>query len=263
MSDTDVGYRDPGLPTLSLDGVRATITLQRPEKRNRIEPADLAALLALFKQIEAAPDVRVVVLRATGPSFCSGFHLGALAGGARPEVSFGEMCDRLAALPMPTVAHIEGNIHGGGTDLAISCDFRIAADDIHLLMPAARLGLQYYASGLARFVSRIGPGATKRFFLTALPQDAATLLRVGYLDEICARDELAAQVEMFVAAITKLGPEAVRRTKAAINALAAGEADLGPIEASARDSMRSAEHKEGLRALAEKRAPNFGASTLR
>ncbi len=261
MEPTD----DPGLPTLELDGVRAIITLQRPEKRNRIEPADLVALLQLFNRIEAEPDVRVVVLRATGPSFCSGFHLGALAGGARPEVSFGDMCDRLAALRMPTVAHIEGNIHGGGTDLAVSCDFRIAADDIHLLMPAARLGLQYYASGLERFVSRIGPGATKRFFLTALPQDAATLLRVGYLDEICSRAELTERVELFVSAITKLGPEAVTRTKAAINTLAAGagHTDLTPIEASARESMRSAEHREGLASLAEKRAPNFGPSTLK
>ncbi len=253
---------NPGLPVLHLEGDRAVITLQRPEKRNRIEPPDLVELLRLFAEIEAEPDVRVVVLRATGPSFCSGFHLGALAAGARPEVSFGQMCDRLASLSMPTVAFIEGNIHGGGTDLALSCDLRIAAEDIELLMPAARLGLQYYGSGLERFVSRIGPGPTKRLFLTALPADAATLLRVGYLDEIHPRAALAARVEEVVAAIAGLGPEAVARTKRAINALASGESDLSGIEASARDSMRSAEHREGLAALAEKRRPNFGPSTL-
>lgn len=255
-----------GVPTLTIEGRRATIELGRPDKRNRIEPADLVELVAVFDRIEDAPDVRVVVLKATGPSFCSGFHLGALAEGARTDVSFGDMCDRLAALRMPVIAQIEGNIHGGGTDLAISCDLRIAADHVELLMPAARLGLQYYATGLQRFVQRIGPNATKRLFLTALPADAATLLRVGYLDEVLPAADVAARVDTMASAIAALGPEAVQRTKAAIDALArAGieSADLAPIETSARASLRSAEHREGIRALGEKRPPDFPPSSLR
>lgn len=165
-----------GVPTLQIDGHHATIELQRPDKRNRIEPDDLVELLELFDRIVAEPDVRVVVLKSSGPIFYAGFHLGALADGTRSPVSFGEMCDRLGLLPMPSIAQIEGGIHGGGTDLALSCDFRIAADDIELVMPAARLGLQYYASGLQRFVARIGPSASKRLFLTALPADAPLLL---------------------------------------------------------------------------------------
>jgi enoyl-CoA hydratase/carnithine racemase len=221
------------------------------------------ALLALFDQIEASPDIRVVVLRSRGPIFCAGYHLGALAEGARPTVSFGDMCDRLATLPMPTIAQIEGGIHGGGTDLALSCDLRIAADDVELVMPAARLGLQYYASGLQRFVARIGPSATKRLFLTALPADAELLLRVGYLDEIHPRAAVAGRVEELAGAIAALGPEAVSRTKAVIDGLAAGTMTLEQADASARDSMRSAEHREGVRAMAEKRTPTFGPSTQR
>ncbi len=251
-----------GVPTLGIDGHRATIELQRPDKRNRIEPDDLVELLALFDQIVAAPDVRVVVLRARGPIFCAGFHLGALAEGARPKVSFGDMCDRLASLPMPVLAQIEGGIHGGGTDLALSCDLRIAADDIELVMPAARLGLQYYASGLQRFVARIGPSATKRLFLTALPADAPLLLRVGYLDELHPRWAIPARVDELADAIVKLGPEAVARTKAAVNGLADGSMTLEQADGSARDSMRSAEHREGVRAMSEKRPPVFGPSTL-
>ena len=253
----------PGLPTLTLDGQRATIELQRPDKRNRIEPDDLVALLGLFDQIVASPDTRVVVLKATGPIFCAGYHLGALADGARPTVSFGDMCDRLATLPMPTIAQVEGGIHGGGTDLALSCDFRVAADDIQLVMPAARLGLQYYASGLQRFVARIGPSAAKRLFLTALPADAELLLRVGYLDEVHPRPAVPARVDELCAAIAALGPEAVSRTKAVIDGLAAGTMTLERADASARDSMRSAEHREGVRAMADKRTPQFGPSTLR
>ena len=252
-----------GVPTLAIDGHRATIELQRPDKRNRIEPDDLVELTALFDRIAAAPDVRVVVLRATGPIFCAGFHLGALAEGTRPPVSFGEMCDRLASLPMPVIAQIEGGIHGGGTDLALSCDFRIAADDIELVMPAARLGLQYYASGLQRFVARIGPSASKRLVLTALPADAPLLLRVGYLDEIHPRWAIPARVDELAAAVSALGPEAVSRTKAVINGLADGSMTVEQADESARASMRSAEHREGVRAMAEKRPPQFAPSTLR
>jgi len=251
------------VPTLHIDGHCATIELQRPDKRNRIEPDDLVELLAIFERIEAADDVRVVVLSARGPSFCSGFHLGALTDGVRSPVSFGEMCDRLARLRMPTIARIEGNIHGGGTDLALSCDFRIAAEHIELLMPAARFGLQYYATGLQRFVAAIGPAATKKLFLTALPADSATLLRVGYLDEIVADGEVGARVDELVAAICMLGPEAVSRTKAAIDGFARGSMTVAEVDESARASMRSDEHREGLRALAEKRRPNFAPSTFR
>ncbi|MEZ5233199.1 MAG: enoyl-CoA hydratase/isomerase family protein [Acidimicrobiales bacterium] len=252
-----------GVPTLHIDGQRATIELQRPDKRNRIEPDDLVELLTLFDRICAAPDVRVVVVRAAGPIFCAGFHLGALADGTRPPVSFGEMCDRLAALPMPVIAQVEGGIHGGGTDLALSCDLRVAADDIELVMPAARLGLQYYASGLQRFVARIGPSATKRLFLTALPADAPLLLRVGYLDEIHPRWAIPARVDELAAAVCALGPEAVARTKAVINGLADGSMTLEQADESARASMRSDEHREGVRAMAEKRPPGFAPSTLR
>ncbi len=251
------------VPTLNIDGQVATIELQRPDKRNRIEPDDLVELLSLFDQIIAADDVRVVVLAARGPSFCAGFHLGALSEGTRSPVSFGDMCDRLARLPMPTIAQIEGNIHGGGTDLALSCDFRIAAEHIHLLMPAARLGLQYYGSGLQRFVAAIGASATKKLFLTALPADSATLQRVGYLDEVVADELVRTRVQELVAAVCLLGPEAVSRTKAAIDGFAVGTMDMAAVDESSRASMRSAEHREGLRALAEKRPPVFSPSTMR
>lgn len=238
-----------GVPTVSHSGPRATICLQRPDKRNRVEPDDLVALLQIFDRIDAEPAVRVVVIVAEGASFCAGYHLGALAEGARSDVTFGQMCDRLAALRAPTIAQIEGNIHGGGTDLALSCDLRVGASGVQLVMPAARLGLQYYAGGLLRFVTRIGPGPTKRMFLTGLPFDAAELLRVGYLDEMVAPRDVAARVDELAAAICALGPEAVARTKQAINGLADGSLTVSEVEESHRASLRSAEHAEAVAAL--------------
>ena len=183
--------------------------------------------------------MRVLVLGAEGPSWCSGYHLGALAEGQRTPRPFGEVCDRLEDLRVPTVAALGGHVHGGGTDLAVSCDLRIGATGIVLGMPAARIGLQYYASGLRRFVERIGPDATKRLFLTAETIPAEELLRVGYLHELVAPDRLEARVAELAGAIGALAPLAVAGTKAAINALSRGGADVDALQAGPSGFLRS------------------------
>jgi len=244
-------------PTLEISGHRATIRLQRPEKRNRIEPADLVRLMELCEQIDADPNVRVAVLTSSGPSFCSGFHLGALADGEKLEVSFGDLCDRLQALRVPVLARIAGNIHGGGTDLALSCDLRIAAAGIHLLMPAGKIGVHYYATGLRRFVEQLGPAATKRIFLTALPFEADELLRIGYLDEVVKVEELDHRIDTIAEAMASLAPLAVTGMKASINELAVDRSSLASVDARARAAFASNDHREAMRALKEKRAPHF------
>lgn len=244
-------------PTLDIDGPRATLRLQRPDKRNRIEPIDLVHLIELCDQIEADDAVRVVVLTADGPSFCAGYHLGALTEGTAVDVGFGDLCDRIEALTVPVIARIDGDIHGGGADLAIACDLRIARDDMHLQMPAAKLGIQYYASGLRRFVEQIGPGATKRIFLTALPAAAADLHRVGYLHDVVPSADLDAMVDNVADAIAELAPVAITSTKAAINGLAADTMTVADVEDTHRASLRTDDHREALQALVEKRPPRF------
>ncbi len=237
------------VPTLDVDGPRATIALRRPDKRNRIEPDDIVELLALCDRIDGDDGVRVVVLRADGPSFCAGYHLGALAEGGRTDASFSDLCDRIEAVRVPVIAAIGGNVHGGGTDLALACDLRIAGSGIHLLMPAAKLGIQYYGTGLRRFVDRIGPGATTRIFCTGLPVETDELLRMGYLTEVVPEAELDARVDEIASAVAALAPGAVAATKAAINGLAAGTIDVAQVEAGHRASLASAEHRSALAAL--------------
>lgn len=246
-----------GSPTLSIADGRATITLQRPDKRNRIEPPDLTAIIEHCDVIDNDPSVSVVVFEATGPSWCSGYHLGALADGEVSQHSFSDLCDRIEHLAVPTIAALGGNVHGGGTDLAVSCDFRLAAEGVVLAMPAAKIGLQYYASGLRRFVERIGPDATKRLFLTAETIPADELLRLGYLTELVPADQLATRVDSLAASVGALAPMAVHLTKAAINEIAAGRPDLEAIQQNHRVSARSDDHKEAMRALKEKRPPVF------
>ena len=250
---SDVG----GLPTLEVVEGRATIRLRRPEKRNRIEPLDLAELMSICERLSDDRSIRVVTIESTGPVWCSGYHLGALADGERPQYGFGDACDAIAALPVPTIAVLAGGVHGGGTDLAVSCDFRLAADDIVLVMPAAKIGLQYYASGLRRFVERIGPAATKRLFLTAERIEAGELLRIGYLTEVVPSADLSTRVDALIESISALAPQAVRWTKAAIDELAGQDPDIDAIQRTHIESTRSEDHREAMAALKERRSPVF------
>ena len=160
-----------GLPLLTHDAPgRATITLNRPQHANRLHREDLLALQAHISALAADPLLRVVVLTGNGPHFCAGFNLQELgqadAAGADPQL-FEHTVDALEALPVPTIARLNGGVFGGATDLALACDFRVGVQGMRLRMPAARIGLHYYASGLQRYVSRLGLAAAKRLFLLA------------------------------------------------------------------------------------------------
>jgi len=163
-------------PLVDVTDGRAVVRLNRPREHNRLEPADLAVLRETFDRIDAEPSVRVLVLTGTGKSFSSGFHIGALAdrlaGKAAPEQdrdAFERMVDRLETLRVPTIAALNGSVYGGATDLALACDFRIGVEGMRLLMPAARLGIVYYAvAGLKRAINETAAGALDRNALAAI-----------------------------------------------------------------------------------------------
>ena len=124
-------------------------------------------------------------------------------------------------------------------------------------MPAARLGIVYYASGIRRYVSRLGIAAAKRLFLTAEPIDAAEMLRIGYLDEVVPPDELMPRTEALAATLAANAPLAVAWLKRAINEAAAGTIDREALAAVRAVCAASADHAEGVRAWTEKRTPVF------
>src|ERR1700688_1838512 len=160
-------------PILDIEGSRATIRLNRPRHLNRLQPEDLDALLKLFDRIEADPALRVLVLTGTGRAFSSGYDLGSIAertAKAQEQTAgsaFEVVVNRLEDLGLPTICRLNGGVYGGATDLALACDFRIGVDTAEMFMPAARLGLHYYKSGIKRYVSRLGVDNAKRLFLTA------------------------------------------------------------------------------------------------
>ncbi|MBP0494867.1 enoyl-CoA hydratase/isomerase family protein [Pararoseomonas indoligenes] len=250
--------REARAPSLSINGAVATIRLHRPAVHNRIEPGDLVALAEILDTIGADRAVRAVILTASGRSFSSGFHIGELKPGeGTDESSFGRLADRLEALRQPTICAMNGGVYGGSTDLALACDFRIGVTGMAMFMPAARLGLHYYPSGLGRYVSRLGLNAAKRLFLTAEKLEAEELLRIGFLTELVPPDVLEARASALAAALCANAPLAVQGMKAALNGIARGNMDAEAVAATIRQVRDSQDLQEGKAAWAEKRAPVF------
>jgi enoyl-CoA hydratase len=250
-------------PVLAVDGARATIRLNRPKHLNRLQPEDLEALLELFDRIEADPALRVVVLTGTGRAFSAGYDLGSIserADNAQEKTAgsaFEVVVNRLEDLGVPTICRLNGGVYGGATDLALACDFRIGVDTAEMFMPAARLGLHYYKSGIARYVSRLGVDNAKKLFLTAQKIDASEMLRIGYLTAMVPLEALDEEVDRLASILAGNAPVAMRGMKRTINEFAHGKLDEAAADARAIESMRSAEIKEGIRAFAEKRPPKF------
>ena len=245
---------------LAEDGL-ATITLQRPAHHHRLHRADLLALQTHFRSLASHPAARVLVITASGPVFCSGFHLGELeeahAASADPRL-FEHTVDALEALPLPTVARLNGSVYGGATDLALACDFRIGVTGMELRMPAARLGLHYYASGLQRYVSRLGLQTAKRLFLLAEAIPAEELHRIGYLDQLVAPAALDAATDALVQTLQASAPLALQGMKLSLNDTARGhEGATGRIAERVAACAASDDLREGLAAWAARRSPRF------
>lgn len=251
-------------PVLDVEGARATVRLNRPRHLNRLQADDLDALFKLFERIEADAAIRVLVLTGTGKAFSAGYDLNSVAERATSAVeqrsagsAFEVVVNRLEDLAVPTICRLNGGVYGGATDLALACDFRIGVDSCEMFMPAARLGLHYYKSGISRYVSRLGADNAKRLFLTAERIGAAEMLRIGYLTAVVPAAALDGEVDRLAATLAGNAPVAMAGMKRTINELARGNLDEEAADRRHRDSMRGAEIKEGIAAFAEKRPPKF------
>jgi enoyl-CoA hydratase len=252
-------------PVLAIEGPRATIRLNRPRQLNKITPEDIAALLEQLDEVGRDDAVRVLILTGTGRAFSGGYDLGDIAARQKQSAlpspsrsSFEELANRIEDFPVPTICRLNGGVYGGSTDLALACDFRIGVNTCEMLMPAARVGLHYYPSGIRRYVSRLGVAAAKKLFLTAQKIDVAEMLRIGYLDVIVPVDELDPSIDALAAVLAANAPKVMRGMKAAINEIARAAFDEDAARRRHQESLRGDEIKEGIAAFGEKRPPDFG-----
>ncbi len=221
------------------------ITLNRPAEHNRIDPADLDALLPLLASVHADPqEVRALLITGAGErSFSSGYTLQAIETAA--DERFEQLLDTLETLPFATIAALNGSVYGGATDIALCCDIRIGVPGIGMLNPAARFGLHFYPGGLRRYVTRLGLTAASHLMLTATRIDTDEMLRIGFLSEVVERAALDERLAALREAIEQTEPGAVAAMKRHLLALAAGGS---AEERAALDRAMSAAYRQTMQA---------------
>lgn len=256
------GEGQAGMPRWQVDDGIATITLRRAAHRNRLQDEDLQTLLTLIERANADPGVLGLVLTAevTGarPVFSAGYHLGGFDDdGNTGAMPFERVPDALACARPLTLAALPGSVYGGAIDLALACDFRVGVRGMEARMPAAALGLHYYPSGMRRYVARMGLGAARRFFLDPSPVSDEALLRMGYLDVLCAPDDLAVETQAWGQRVRGLAPLAAQGMKQTLNEMALGESAMTRWREREALSKASADFAEGRSAFAQKRTPRF------
>jgi len=246
------------------------LTISNPEKRNALDHPILDAITATLGEY-ADPRGRVRCLVVTGAHgmFSAGYDLGEIPDAEFEERAealvahpFTEAIDALEAFPWPTVAALPGHTIGGGLELALACDLRVATDQIKLGMPPAKLGLVYSHTGLRRFVDAIGAPRTRELFLLGRYIDAQTALGWGLLNRVVAEADLETATEDMAgelasnAPLSQLGNKRVIATLLSAEGRLAQEAEEEAIELR-RASFASADMREGMRAFAQRRAPEW------
>lgn len=244
-------------PELLIQGACASITLRRPEVANKLMPEDLIVLRRQLKEVNANPDVLVLTLQAVGKHFCSGYDIGEIANSQNEGSSFGEMVDAIENCRPVTIAAIQGGVFGGATDMALACDFRVGGSNSQMFMPAARLGLHFYLSGLERYVTRLGLDTAKRLFLSGEKLQAQAMKDCGFLTDLVAGSEISERVVQLQTTLAGMAPLALLGMKKHLNAIARGVHDKASIDAAVQASIESADLKEGGAAWREKREPQF------
>lgn len=234
------------------------LVLNNPSQHNALGQEQLAAIQAHLGTVQSDGQVRVLIITGWGDkTFCAGASLQQLGSGNLSGDAFQETTDMVAHLAIPTICAINGNVYGGGVELALSCDFRIGIAGSKLRVPAAVIGLCYPTSGINRFVERLGVSAAKRMLLAAEEMEADTLLQLGFLDHLVQPAALDKAAETLALQIAGLAPLAVRAMKQIIHQAASGYIDRDEAQALSKVCQDSADLQEGFAAKREKRSPRF------
>jgi enoyl-CoA hydratase/carnithine racemase len=253
----------PDIETRIVDKV-AIVTLNRPEKRNAMTLAMWREIVALCDGFGADDGVRAVVLTGAGEHFCAGADIAEFKTtrdtpeqGLAYDDAVDECCEAIARVPKPTIAAVRGFCVGGGTGLAVSCDFRFAAPEAQFGIPAARLSIVYGLRETQNLLALVGLANAKRILFSAERLGTEEALRIGLIDRVVP-DPLQAARD-FAAVMAENAPLSIAGAKAVLTGLAMGEGALGPntVREAAHRAMDSADYQEGRRAFLEKRKPVF------
>jgi enoyl-CoA hydratase/carnithine racemase len=246
----------------------ARLRIANPQRRNALDHEILAAIATTLPELDDGIATRCVLITGTPPLFSAGYDIAEFTEEAFEREAealvahpFQAAMEAIVAHPWPTVAAINGLCLGGGLELAVSCDLRIAAAGAKLGMPPAKLGLIYGHTGLRRFLETIGLPRTREMFFTGRNLDASQAERIGLVNEVVDDERIEADAVAFAAQIAAAAPLSTRGNKRVIDVLAANPV-LSPAQEEEllelrRSCFGSADFREGVRAFAEKRRPTW------
>lgn len=255
------------LVLLNIDGGVATVTLNRPDARNALSAALKQRLSEVLTLIEAAQDVRAAIFTgAEEKAFCAGADIKERSGADPSAAEFLiaqratiELFDRIAALPCPTIAALNGAAAGGGAEIALACDIRIAAEHARIGLTEINLGVIPAGGGTQRLSRLLGVSKAKRLIFEGKLLSASDAQKIGLIDEVVSADALMATAHEMASTFAAKAPLALKMAKsvldqgAAIPMSAALELELQ----AAAILFDSEDRKEGMKAFIEKRKPNF------
>ena len=244
--------------SLEIQGSLARLTLARAGEGNRIDVRLLDELASAAEALAADDAVSVVLLTAEGRDFCVGWSADAVEARLQPRASADPFAG-LAALPMPVIAALQGQVRSGGLELALACDVRIAAEDATFSLPDLAEGLLPLAGGSQRLPRIAGRSAAAAMLLLGDELDAASALRCGLVSRVVPPHALLTSAEALAQQVAARGPVALRYAKEAVRqgmelSLEQGlrlELDLSVI------LQTTADRAEGVKAFLEKRRANF------
>jgi enoyl-CoA hydratase/carnithine racemase len=253
------------------------LTISNPAKRNALDHPILDAITATLTELaavdmtggESEPQARCVIITGAHGMFSAGYDIGEIPDEEFEERAerlvahpFTEAIDALEAFPYPTLAVLPGHTIGGGLELALACDLRLAQAEIKLGMPPAKLGLVYSHTGLRRFIDAIGAPRTRELFLLGRYIDAPTALAWGLVNRLAPSVELEATALELAAELAGNAPLSQLGNKRVIAELLGAEGELlAEVEEQLielrRASFASQDMREGMKAFAEKRPPRW------
>ena len=266
----DMAYSFEQLQVAVQDGI-ATVTLDRPDRYNALGAKIVDELKVALDEIENDAEARAMILTGAGErAFCSGVDLK-----ERREMDpesrwahnreLNDFVQRLSRTQLPTVAAMNGLALGGGFEVTLACDFRIAAEHAEFALPEVGIGIIPGAGGTQRLPRLIGPARAKELILTARRIDARTALEMGILSKVVSKDALADEARSLAEETSKNSPLAVAYAKTAIEVATETPLEQGlRFETAAiRTTLASEDYEIGLSAFAEKRTPEFPPLTSR
>lgn len=246
------------------DGSTATVTVNRPEKRNAMDIPTRKELLAAFEEVGEDDDVRAVVLRGAGEgSFIAGGDIESFStfdhidGIEYAEKYAQGLYNYIADLTKPTIAAVDGYALGGGTEIALACDIRLATEDAKFGLPEVNIGVIPAGGGTQRLVQVVGAGIASELILTGRIIDADEANDIGLANHVYSESEFDEEVASMAETLASKAPVAQRLAKEAISRSLDIEAGLDYERLAGAFLFGTEDQKEGANAFLEDREPEY------